>query len=198
MQQSSPTTLSRIRVGIASRQHSPEFVDPMIERLLTQFERQSYTTLLQSDIVSGQHQTVLQSHHNCILSDRFRQAMRRINHSVHLPAKPWALRAGYLQLREYQAHLPRFFSFNELLVLFDGSQFRAGTLTDHWKQLIVIGPAANSRSRKTSVEGFLQIMFERRQFLEIIQHCIRFQKRHNTLTKSLRSHTFSHLFLSSF
>jgi type I site-specific restriction-modification system R (restriction) subunit len=72
-------TASPTRVPAAPWFHCSEFAEPMVERVLTWFEVLGYTVLLQSDIVSGRHQAVLQGFCNGILSDRFRQAMQRIN-----------------------------------------------------------------------------------------------------------------------
>lgn len=75
----SPQKVNRIGGSTASWLSFSEFVEPIIEQALTWFEVLGYTVLLQSDIVSGRHQAILQNYHNGILGDRFRQAMQRIN-----------------------------------------------------------------------------------------------------------------------
>lgn len=261
---------------------------PSVERTLTWFEVLGYTVLLQSDLVSGRHQAILRSYNHGILSDRFRQAIQRINPEVppqqiesilhqliatrtmplvqqnrqwHLqllqgmrinslatgkPAtlqlidfsnllnndwlvlysfpviegdyqhcldlvifinglplavfqglhggnQPWSLRATYLQLQEYQAHLPKFFSFNELLVVSNGVNSRIGTLTASWKQFIPIRSVNGEEfpfPGQTEIETLIQGIFDKRRFLEIIQHFILFRQSRTKLTKKLRSHSF--------
>jgi type I site-specific restriction-modification system R (restriction) subunit len=282
-------TIASPRVSVAPWLNCSKPSEPMIERLLTWFEVLGYTVLLQSDIVSGRHQAVLQNCRSGILSDRFRQAMQRINPTVppqqiesilrqlamtqtmpmlqqnrrwHLqllngirvgasatePDRPvslklidfsdlrnndwlviqsfpviesdyqhcldlvvfinglplavfhgldmqeaWSLRAAYLQLQEYQAHLPKFFSLNELLVLSNGVQSRIGTLTNQWRGFIPIRsvngeetPVAGEIEMETLVQG----IFDKRRFAEIIQHFILFRQSRTQLTKKLRRHSF--------
>ncbi len=263
----------------------------MIEPLLTWFEVLGYTVLLQSDIVSGRHQAVLQNCRNGILGDRLRQAMQRINPTVPpqqiesilrqlarthtmpmlqqnrrwhfqllngipvgasatepdrpvtlklidfanlrnndwlviqsfpviesdyqhcldlvvfingLPLavfhgldmeKAWSLQAAYLQLQEYQAHLPKFFSLNELLVLANGVQSRIGTLTNPWRGFMPIRSVNGEEALageidEIEMETLVQGIFDKRRFAEIIQHFILFRQSRTQLTKKLRRHSF--------
>lgn len=264
----------------------------MIERVLTWFEVLGYTVLLQSDIVSGQHQSILQNYRNGILGDRFRQAMQQINptaspqqiesvfqelttlrstpilqqnHQWHLQllngiatecsvnGSPqcstlqlvdfanllnndwlvihsfpvveadqqhcldlvvfinglplavfqgpllqegaWSFRAAYLQLQTRKEHLPKFFSFNELLVLSNGVQSRVGTLTTQCKQFVPIRSVngeADLFAGETGTEALIQGIFDKQRFFEILQHFIIFRQSRTklTLTKKLRSHSF--------
>jgi type I restriction enzyme R subunit len=51
----------------------------LLEFTLTWFEVIGYDVLLQADITSGRHQTILRSYCNGVLGSRFREAMGRIN-----------------------------------------------------------------------------------------------------------------------
>ncbi|OCQ92160.1 hypothetical protein BCD67_19630 [Oscillatoriales cyanobacterium USR001] len=265
-------------------------MEPLVEHTLTWLEVLGYTVLLESDIISGRHQTVLRSYCNGILGDRFRQAMQRINptvspqqiesilhqltttpslpmlqqnrrwhlqlldgirvesplaedgrpltlklidfsnllnndwlaihsfpviegdyqhcldlaifinglplavfHGLHGGHEAWSLRTAYLQLQEYQTHLPKFFSFNELLVLSNGVQSRIGTLTNSWKQLMRIHSANGEQvpfAGETEVETLIQGIFDKRRFFEIIQYFIVFRQSRTVLTKRLHPHRF--------
>ncbi len=79
MNRSPKNTIHRIRGSTTSWLNISEVVEPIIDQTLTWFEVLGYTVLLQSDIVSGRYQSILQTYHNGILADRFRQAMRQIN-----------------------------------------------------------------------------------------------------------------------
>ncbi|NJR63356.1 MAG: type I restriction endonuclease subunit R [Cyanobacteria bacterium CRU_2_1] len=259
-------------------------MEPTVERALTWFEALGYTVLLRSDIVSGRHQTVLQSYHNGLLGDRFRQAMQRINPTVsprqiesvfrqltvsrpipmlqqnrqrhlqllngiriessesrpllqlidfsnlhnndwlvirsfpvieadhqhcldlvvfvnglplavfqglHLGDEAWSLRAAYLQLQKYKAHLPQFFAWNELLVLSNGGQSRIGTLSsERFARIQSAHGEEAPLTGETEIETFIQGVFDQRRFSEILQHFIVFRQNRTKLTKKLRSHSF--------
>ncbi len=114
-------------------------------------------------------------------------------HGLHAGNKAWSLRSAYLQLQEYQAHLPKFFSFNELLVLSNGVQSRIGTLTSSWKQFIPIRSVKVEETPfagETEVETLIQGIFDQQRFFEIIQHFIVFRQGRTKLTKKLRPHSF--------
>ena len=114
-------------------------------------------------------------------------------HGLHAGEKAWSLRAACLQLQEYQTHLPKFFSFNELLVLSNGIQSRIGTLTSQWKQFTPIHSVNGEDipfSGGTEIETLIQGIFDKRRFLEIIQHFIVFRQSRTKLNKKLRSHSF--------
>ncbi|MFB2969548.1 type I restriction endonuclease [Aerosakkonema sp. BLCC-F183] len=290
MNRSPKNTVNRTRDSVPSWLKPSKTIEPSVERILTWFEVLGYTVLLQSDIVSGRHQAILRSYCNGILSDRFCQAMQRINpdvspqqiesllyqltanrsipimqqnrqwhlqlldgikinssgtdasrpttlqlldfsnllnndwlaiysfpviegdyqhfldlvvfinglplvvfHGVHAGEKAWSLRAACLQLQEYQAHLPKFFSFNELLVLSNGTQSRIGTLTSQWKQFIPIRSVNGEDIRflgHGEIETLMGGIFDKRRFFEIMQHFLVFRQSRTKLTKKLSSHSF--------
>ncbi|HLO48766.1 MAG TPA: type I restriction endonuclease [Kamptonema sp.] len=265
-------------------------MEPLVEHTLTWFEVLGYTALVQSDIVSGKHQTVLRSYCNGILGDRFCQAMQRINptvtpqqiesilhqltttrslpmlqqnrqwhlqllngiqvessvtddgrpvtlqlidffnllnndwlvihsfpvveadyqhcldlvvfinglplaifHGLHGGDESWSLRTAYLQLQEYKDRLPKFFSFNELLVLSNGVQSRIGTLTTSWKKLIPIHSVNGEEypfTGQTEIEKLIQGVFDKRRFFEIIKYFIIFRQTRKMLTKKLIYNSF--------
>lgn len=82
MNRSPKNIANRTRGRVASWHNYSESIEPIIERVLNWFERLGYTVLLQSDIISGRHQAILQNYRNGILSDRFRLAMERINPTI--------------------------------------------------------------------------------------------------------------------
>lgn len=114
-------------------------------------------------------------------------------HGLHMGDEAWSLRAAYLQLQEYKVHLPKFFSFNELLVLSNGFQSRIGTLTTSWKQFMPIYSTNGEEvpfAGESEIEILIQGVFDKRRFFEIMQHFIVFRQSKTKLTKKLRSHPF--------
>ncbi len=283
----SPNTLNRIRDPLAYRYNYSSGMPPKIERMLNWFEKLGYRVLLQSDIISGQHQTILRSYQNGILCDRFSNSIQKINPGVseaqikqvlhqfifeqnvssfiqqnrqwHLQllegvnlktagvttklkildfANPanndwlviysfpvverdyyhcldlvifingiplalfqglhgeeqiWSLRAAYLQLQEYQEHLRKFFSFNELLVVSNGSQSRIGVSTNTWKQFIQVCSDQAEAALflgKTEIQALISMIFNQWSFLQIIQNYIVFRQSRTILTKKLCFHSF--------
>lgn len=282
-------TVNRIESSPVSWLNFSDLVEPIIEQTLTWFEVLGYTVLLQSDIVSGRHQSILQHYHNGILVDRLYPALRRINPTASQPqlddilcqlvaprtqpivlqnrqwhgqllrglpvssridsqsqpliqlvdfdhllnndwlvirsfpvveadhqrcldlvvfinglplavfhgwqggGESWSLRAAYLQLQTYQVQLPQFFALNELLILSNGIQARIGTLTNSWRQFAPIRSANGEEiplAGETEMEAFVQGIFDKRRFLEIIRHQIGFQQRRTNLTKKLQPYPF--------
>jgi len=112
---------------------------------------------------------------------------------LHGGQNSWSLRSACLRLQEYQAHLPKFFSFNELLVLSNGIQSRIGTVTSQWKQFSKIHSTHEEYiplPGQTEIETLILSIFDQRRFLEIIQHFILFRQSRTKLTKKLRHHSF--------
>ncbi|MFH7244717.1 MAG: type I restriction endonuclease [Spirulina sp.] len=280
--------------SLAAQKCRSEIFGDTIEQILFLFESLKYTTLLQSDIVSGRHQPILQSHYNYILGDRFCQAMQRINpnisleqvetilhqlrwpqtmpglkrnyqwhrqllhgiavkpslknpekqtilhlldfsdvakndwlviysfpvieadyqhcldlvvfinglplvvfHGLHGQGESWSLRAAYLQLREYQAHLPKFFSFNEFLVFSTGEDYQIGTLTSSWKQLVALKSSHKKRtalSEETPTELFIKNVFSQQNLLEILRRSITFTVRRTLLNKKITDYSFGQFY----
>lgn len=83
MKRSLSNTVNRT-VQVNSWLNCSDFVKQTADPALTWFEVLGYTTLRQSDIISGRHQAILQNYRQGILGDRFRQSMQRINPTVSL------------------------------------------------------------------------------------------------------------------
>jgi type I restriction enzyme R subunit len=114
-------------------------------------------------------------------------------HGLHIGEEAWSLRAAYFQLQRYKAHLPYFFSLNELLVLTNGVQSKIGTLNASWRQFFPIQSINGEESllpRQTEAEILIQDVFDKRRLLEIMQHFIVFHQNRTQLTKRLCTHSF--------
>ena len=87
--------------------------------------------------------------------------------------------SAFQQLQTYKAEIPSLFSFNEVLLVSDGVQARLGTLTADkerfmpWKTITGEGLApAGMPELQVVLEG----AFEKRRFLNLIQHFIVFEE----------------------
>ncbi|MEA2075691.1 MAG: type I restriction endonuclease subunit R, partial [Euryarchaeota archaeon] len=99
--------------------------------------------------------------------------------------------SAYRQLQTYKDEIPSLFTYNELLVVSDGTQARAGTITSNqewflpWKTIDgkELAPGALPQ-----LQVLLQGMFEKERCLDIIRNFITFEKRRRQTTKILAAY----------
>jgi type I restriction enzyme R subunit len=88
------------------------------------------------------------------------------------------IRDAFNQVQTYKAEIPSIFLYNQVLVISDGTGARAGTLTSDWERFMpwrtVDGKDLASKELP-QLEVLLKGIFERRRFLELIQHFIVFE-----------------------
>jgi len=99
--------------------------------------------------------------------------------------------SAYRQLQTYKEEIPSLFTYNELLVVSDGTQARAGTITSNqewflpWKTIDgkELAPGALPQ-----LQVLLQGMFEKERCLDLIRNFITFEKRRRQTTKILAAY----------
>ncbi|CAD6492735.1 MAG: hypothetical protein CHKLHMKO_00341 [Candidatus Argoarchaeum ethanivorans] len=99
--------------------------------------------------------------------------------------------SAYRQLQTYKEEIPSLFTYNELLVVSDGTQARAGTITSNqewflpWKTIDgkELAPGALPQ-----LQVLLQGMFEKERCLDLIRNFITFEKRRHQTTKILAAY----------
>ena len=86
--------------------------------------------------------------------------------------------SAYKQLQTYKAELPALNAFNELMVVSDGTEARAGTLTAGWEWFklwrTTTGEAV-AEDYELQLQVLLEGMFEKRRFLDLIRDFIVFE-----------------------
>jgi type I restriction enzyme R subunit len=96
---------------------------------------------------------------------------------------------AFNQFETYKAEIPNLFRYNEALVITDGMEARAGTITSNkeWFMLwrTVDGSEIKSETKSKSMEVLLKGMFDRERFLDIIRHFLVFEKEQAALLKKL-------------
>lgn len=96
---------------------------------------------------------------------------------------------AFNQLQTYKDQIPSLFTYNEILVISDGLEARAGTLTSNkdrfmpWKTIDESGPPAF----KTPLEILVRGMFTKKRLLDLICHFIVFEK-DKTLEKKIAAY----------
>ena len=99
--------------------------------------------------------------------------------------------SAYRQLQTYKEEIPSLFTYNELLVVSDGTQAKAGTITSNqewflpWKT--IEGKELAPRALP-QLQVLLQGVFEKERCLDIIRNFITFEKRRRQTTKILAAY----------
>ncbi len=96
------------------------------------------------------------------------------------PASPNAtLKTAYNQIQTYKKQIPSLFTFNELAVISDGIQARAGTLTANWEWFMpwrTVEGDEPAPKETPELETVTRGVFEKRRFLDLIQYFIVFER----------------------
>ena len=96
---------------------------------------------------------------------------------------------AFNQFETYKNEIPSMFNFNGILVVSDGMEARAGTITSgkEWFMLwrTIDGKEIKSDIRSKSMEVLLKGMFQKERFLDIVRHFLVFEKEDNALLKKL-------------
>ena len=88
------------------------------------------------------------------------------------------LKTAFNQLQTYKNDIPSLFTYNELLIISDGLEARAGTLTSGWDRFM---PWRTVEGKKIAPRGsvelqvLLQGIFEKQRFLDLILNFIVFE-----------------------
>ncbi len=107
-------------------------------------------------------------------------ALIELKSAAHEEATIWS---AYSQLQTYKAEIPSLLQYNAVLIVSDGLQARIGSLTANqewfkvWRTIQGDGDApSNSLELETLVLG----VFEKRRFLDLLQHFIVFEENPDT------------------
>jgi type I restriction enzyme R subunit len=99
--------------------------------------------------------------------------------------------AAYRQLQTYKAEIPGFFRFNEVCVVTDGVQARAGTLTGDWEWFLpwrTIDGTQLAPTTSLQLEVLLPGMFEPARFLDLVTNFVAFEDDGVTVSKKLAAY----------
>ncbi len=96
---------------------------------------------------------------------------------------------AFSQFETYKNEIPSLFNYNGMMVVSDGMEARAGTITSgkEWFMLwrTVDGTEIKSDIRSKSMEVLLKGMFEKERFLDIVRHFLVFEKEEHATYKKL-------------
>ncbi|KAB8315797.1 type I restriction endonuclease subunit R [Tolypothrix campylonemoides VB511288] len=103
------------------------------------------------------------------------------------------LKKGYQQLQFYKQQIPTLFSYNAFLIIANRNQARVGTLTSEWEEFLPWRTIDNEdfpHQGETELEVLIQGIFDKRRFLELINHFIVFENNPASISKQLLRHRF--------
>ena len=106
------------------------------------------------------------------------------------------IQAAFNQLQTYKSELSLLFQFNEILVVSDGAEARAGTLSAPYQWFL---PWKSVQGEEPPSEIFVQLdvllegIFERRRFLDILQNFVFFEDERSGPVKKLAAYHQYHV-----
>lgn len=146
-----------------------------------------------NDFLAVNQFTVIEGNHNrrpdiVLFVNGLPLAVIELKNPADEEATIWS---AYRQLQTYKEEIPSLFTYNELLVVSDGTQARAGTITSNqewflpWKTIDgkELAPGALPQ-----LQVLLQGMFEKERCLDLIRNFITFEKRRRQTTKILAAY----------
>ena len=146
-----------------------------------------------NDFLAVNQFTVIEGNHNrrpdiVLFVNGLPLAVIELKNPADEEATIWS---AYRQLQTYKDEIPSLFTYNELLVVSDGTQARAGTITSNqewflpWKTIDgkELAPGALPQ-----LQVLLQGMFEKGRCLDLIRNFITFEKRRRQTTKILAAY----------
>jgi len=100
--------------------------------------------------------------------------------------------SAFNQFETYKKEIPSLFRFNEILVVSDGMEARAGTISSNreWFMLwrTIDGTEIKSEIKSKTLEVLLKGMFEKKRFLDLLRHFFVFEKEQNQLIKKMAAY----------
>ncbi len=91
------------------------------------------------------------------------------------------IRTAFNQFQTYRAEIPVLFSYNEILVISDGLEAKAGTITSNWERFLpwkTIDGIEKAPAAVPQIEVLLKGSFDKKIFLDLIRQFIVFEQEH--------------------
>ncbi|MDD2889336.1 MAG: type I restriction endonuclease subunit R [bacterium] len=89
------------------------------------------------------------------------------------------IKTAFNQLQTYKHQIPSLFNYNEILVISDGTDARAGTITSNWERFLpwkTIEGTELASSITPQIEVLFKGMFDKKVLLDLIRHFVVFQR----------------------
>jgi len=99
--------------------------------------------------------------------------------------------SAFHQLQTYKTEIPSLFHFNEVLIISDGTEARAGTLTSDTERFMpwkTVGGTEIASKSLPQIEVLFQGMLDKHRLLDLIRHFIIFEEEEHTKLKKLAAY----------
>ena len=104
------------------------------------------------------------------------------------------VRSAFKQLQTYKAEIPSLMAYNAALIISDGLDARAGTISSDWERFMpwrTVDGRELAAPTEPQLEVLLKGMFDQRRFLDLIRHFIVFEEtRQGPIKKLAAYHQF--------
>jgi len=101
------------------------------------------------------------------------------------------MKGAFNQFETYKTDIPALFHYNELLVISDGTEARAGTVSSGWEWFLpwrTIDGKNLAPKGTPELEVLIKGMFDRQRFLDIVRHFILFEVDETKVIKKLAAY----------
>lgn len=101
------------------------------------------------------------------------------------------LKTAFKQFETYKAQIPSLFNYNEILVLTDGSEARAGTITSKWERFLpwkTIDGKEIEPSSEPEIEVLFRGMLNKQVLIDLIRHFVVFENEDAGLSKKVAAY----------
>jgi len=101
------------------------------------------------------------------------------------------IKGAFNQFETYKSGIPSLFQYNELLVISDGTEARAGTVSSGWEWFL---PWRTMDGKNMAPKGMPELevlikgMFNRQRFLDIVRHFVLFEVNETKVIKKLAAY----------
>jgi type I restriction enzyme R subunit len=101
------------------------------------------------------------------------------------------IQTAFQQLQTYKKDIPSLFTYNEMLVISDGLEARAGTLTSDWARFMpwrtIDGESIASKG-KPELDVLIKGIFEKSRFLDLVKHFIVYEDDGGHMAKKMAAY----------
>jgi len=101
------------------------------------------------------------------------------------------IQTAFQQLQTYKNDIPSLFTYNEMLVISDGLEARAGTLTSDWARFMpwrTIDGEEIAPKGRPELDVLIKGIFDKRRFLDLIKHFIVFEADGEKIAKKMAAY----------
>ena len=101
------------------------------------------------------------------------------------------IKAAYNQIQTYKIDIPSLFTYNELVVVSDGTEARVGTLTSGWEWFLpwrIMDIEYTAPHALPELEVLAKRMFEKTRFLDLVRYFILFEVDGSNIAKKVAAY----------